>query len=53
MHEYRERQKKIAAKRRALVLRKLAAQWTLEEIGNFLGISKQRVCQLAKQARAE
>lgn len=51
MNQYRERQKKLAAKRRELILSRISAGETLEKIGKFLGISKQRVGQLAADAR--
>ncbi len=52
MNHYRERIKKEAAKRRALIMRMIASDKTMEEIGNFLGITKQRVSQLAKDAKS-
>ncbi len=51
MNQYRERIKKEAKRRRNLVLRMIASKKTFTEIGVFLGISRQRVGQLAKDAK--
>ncbi len=53
MHKYRDKQKRAAKSRRKLVMSKINSGWTYERIAEFLGVSKQRIGQLALQARQD